>query len=231
VRLDRSSRRYRLWVRFVSLAGALLIRTLGRTWRITTEGPDPFAPDAPRRPIVGAVWHQGLLIAAFNWRGKGLAVPVSQSRDGDLIAGVLAALGFAETPRGSSSRGGTSLLRSLLRLTRAGTIVAVLPDGPRGPARRVKPGVVVLASATGADVIPVGLAAHPAHRFRSWDRALLPLPFARVHCVYGTPYRLPKDVEDPQAFAAQLEAALDDVTLAAERTLTSGPGQTAGDPA
>jgi lysophospholipid acyltransferase (LPLAT)-like uncharacterized protein len=230
VGLDRGSRRYTLWVRFVGVAGSLLIRTLGRTWRITTEGPDPFAPGAAR-PIVGAVWHHGLLVAAYRWRGKGVAVPVSQSRDGDLIAGVLAALGFAETPRGSSSRGGTSLLRSMLRLTRAGTVVAVLPDGPRGPARKVKPGVVVLASATGAEVIPVGVAAHPAHRFGSWDRALLPFPFARVHCVYGPSLRLPKEVEEPEAYAAELEAALDAVTEAAERTLTNRPRADAGESA
>jgi lysophospholipid acyltransferase (LPLAT)-like uncharacterized protein len=227
VRLDRASRRYALWTRFVATAGALLIRALGSTWRITTEGPDPFGPR--ERAVVGALWHQGLLVAAYRWRGKGVAVPVSQSRDGELIAGVLRELGFAESPRGSSSRGGSSLLRNMMRMTRAGTVVAVLTDGPRGPARQVKPGVLALASATGADVIPVGVAARPAHRFGSWDRAILPLPFARVHCVYGAPVAVPKSAEDLEALGAELAAALDRVTEAAERTLMSGLPEPSGD--
>jgi lysophospholipid acyltransferase (LPLAT)-like uncharacterized protein len=230
VRLDRDSRRYALWTGFVAKAGGLLIRSLGATWRITTEGPDPFAPGAPR-PIVGIAWHQGLLVCAYRWRGKAMAVPVSHSRDGELIAGVLGELGFAESPRGSSSRGGTSLLRKLIRLTRGGTIVALLPDGPRGPARRVKPGVVALASTTGAGVIPVGVAARPAYRFRSWDRALLPLPFARVHCVYGPRFDVPKEPKSIEELEAELETELDRVTEAAERTLTDRPSAAAGDPA
>ena len=227
MRLDRESRRYALWIRFVATAGALLIRTLGRTWRITTEGPDPFGPRD--RPLVGALWHEGLLVAAYRWRGMGLVVPVSQSRDGELIAGVLRELGFAESPRGSSSRGGTSLLRNMIRMTRAGTVFAILPDGPRGPARQVKPGVIALAIATGANVVPVGVAARRAHRFGSWDRALLPLPFTRVHCVYGAPLAVPKGAENIDELEAELTAALNRVTAEAERTLIHGPPETAGE--
>lgn len=229
MRPARDSRRYRCWVRLVGIVGAWFLRGLGCTWRITTEGPDPFVEQTGR--FVGAVWHQGLLVAAYRWRGRGVAVPVSQSRDGELIAAVLRGLGFAESPRGSSSRAASSLLRSMIRMTRGGTVLAVLPDGPRGPARRVKPGVIALAQATGAALIPVGLAARPAHRFGSWDRALLPLPFARVHCVYGTPLQMPKEASDLLALGAELEATLDQVTMAAERTLTSGPGSPAGEPA
>jgi hypothetical protein len=216
VRLSRDSRRYRAWVAFVGFAGALLIRALGRSWRITLEGPDPFAGP---EPFVGALWHQGLLVAAYRWRGQGVAVPVSKSRDGDLIDGVLRRLGFAESPRGSSSRGGSALLRVLVRLTREGTVVAVLPDGPRGPAREAKPGVLALAGMTGAGLVPLGVAARPCIRFGSWDRALLPLPFARVHCVYGTPLRVPKRAEDLEASKRALEASLERVTEAAERAL------------
>jgi lysophospholipid acyltransferase (LPLAT)-like uncharacterized protein len=227
VRLDRASRRYAVWTRFVATAGALLIRALGSTWRVTTEGPDPFGPR--ERPLVGALWHQGLLVAAYRWRGLGLAVPVSQSRDGELIAGVLGQLGFAESPRGSSSRGGTSVLRTMIRLNRAGTTIAVLPDGPRGPARQMKRGIIAVATATGADVVPVGVAARRAYRFNSWDRTLLPLPFTRVHCVYGPPIAVPMRTEDVEPLEAELSAALDRVTEAAERTLMSGLPEPSGD--
>jgi hypothetical protein len=168
-------------------------------------------------------------VAAYRWRGLGLAVPVSQSRDGELIAGVLGQLGFAQSPRGSSSRGGTSVLRTMFRLSRSGTTIAVLPDGPRGPARQMKRGVIALATATGADVVPVGVAARRAYRFNSWDRALLPLPFTRVHCVYGAAIAVPIGVEDVEPLEAELSAALDRVTEAAERTLKSGLPEPSGD--
>jgi lysophospholipid acyltransferase (LPLAT)-like uncharacterized protein len=216
VKLPRDSRRYRVWVAFVGWAGSLLIRALGRSWRITSQGPDPFALPGPK---VGALWHQGLLVAAFRWRGLGMAVPVSRSRDGDLIDAVLRRLGFAACPRGSSSRGASGLLRALIRTTRSGTIVAVLPDGPRGPRRIAKSGVVALASAAGAALVPVGVGARPCLRFGSWDRAVLPLPFARVHCVYGPPLFVPKRSGDLEPFRKELEVTLDRLTEAAERSV------------
>lgn len=203
----RDSLRYRLRVGAVGVLGAALIRALGRTWRVTTDGPDPFALEGP---VVGALWHEGLLVAVWRWRGRGVAVPVSRSRDGDLIDAALGRLGFAPSPRGSSSRGASALLRSMIRLAREGHLIAVLPDGPRGPARVAKPGVVALASAAGAALVPVAVAARPCLRFGSWDRVMLPLPFARVHCVYGAPVRLPKrsDDGDVERWRAELEAAL-----------------------
>jgi lysophospholipid acyltransferase (LPLAT)-like uncharacterized protein len=228
VKLPRDSRRYRAWTALAGLAGAALIRCLGATWRISTEGPDPFQRAGP---LVGALWHQGLLVAAYRWRGRGVAVPVSQSRDGELIAAVLRRLGFAESPRGSSSRGASALLRSMIRASRAGSPVAVLPDGPRGPARTAKPGVLALASAAGAALVPVGVAARPCLHFGSWDRALLPLPFARVRCVYGTPLFVPKRTGDLEVWRKRLEATLDRMTEAAERGLGgAGAGRTPGDP-
>jgi lysophospholipid acyltransferase (LPLAT)-like uncharacterized protein len=204
----------------VGFAGALFIRSLGRTWRVTTEGPDPFQAS---ELFLGALWHQGLLVAAYRWRGRGVAVPISRSRDGELIDAVLRRLGFAASPRGSSSRGASALLRSLVRLTREGTVVAILPDGPRGPARAAKPGATAVAAMTGAGLVPVGIAARPCFRFGSWDRALLPLPFARVHCIYGSPLRVPKRTDDDSAPLRELEAQLDRVTKAAEQRL-GAPG-------
>jgi lysophospholipid acyltransferase (LPLAT)-like uncharacterized protein len=218
VSTPRDSLRHRLRLGAVGVAGALFLRALGRTWRVTTSGPDPFALEGP---AVGALWHEGLLVAAWRWRGRGVAVPVSRSRDGDLIDAVLSRLGFAESPRGSSSRGASSVLRAMIRTAQGGHLVAVLVDGPRGPARAAKPGVVALASAAGAALVPLGISARPALRFGSWDRTLLPLPFARVHCVYGDAVRLPKrsDDADVERWRAELEASLDRLREAAAREL------------
>lgn len=226
---SRSSRRYRLQVALIASAAALLIRMLGTTWRLRTVNEsgesDPFSAPGAK---IGVCWHRGLLIAAFRWRGLGLAVPVSRSRDGDLSVAVLRRLGFDESPRGSSSRGGSTLLRSMIRLTREGTVVAMLPDGPRGPARIAKPGVVALAAATDARLFPVATSARPCIRFRSWDRVVLPLPFARVICLYGPPVHVPKSAsgDELEAVRERLQAALDALTDRLDREL----GLPAGDP-
>lgn len=217
-KLPRDSRRYRWQVATLAWLGAGWIRLLGRTWRVSTQGTDPLRATGPR---VGALWHQGLLAAAWLWRDRRFAVPVSRSRDGDLMDAVLQRLGYAESPRGSSSRGATSLLRELIRRVRGGEIVGMLPDGPRGPAGSAKPGVVALCRATGAALHPVGVAASPAVRFGSWDRALLPLPFARVRIHFGEPLHVPKETsgEELEKVRAELEARLDAAQEAARATL------------
>jgi lysophospholipid acyltransferase (LPLAT)-like uncharacterized protein len=208
MRLSRSSRRYRLLLAVAGFAGALLLRLLGATWRVRIAGEDPFSRGGP---LVAAAWHRGLLIAAYCWRNRGLVIPISQSRDGDLADSVLRHLGFAASARGSSSRGATSLLRSLIRRASAGEPVGFLPDGPRGPARAAKPGVIALA----APLVPVGISASPSKRFGSWDRAMLPLPFARVTCRYGEPIRVPKKATKDvlEELRGELEETLDRINL------------------
>jgi lysophospholipid acyltransferase (LPLAT)-like uncharacterized protein len=212
MRLSRSSRRYRLLLAVAGFAGALLLRLLGATWRVRIAGEDPFSRGGP---LVAAAWHRGLLIAAYCWRNRGLVIPISQSRDGDLADSVLRHLGFAASARGSSSRGATSLLRSLIRRASAGEPVGFLPDGPRGPARAAKPGVIALAAASGAPLVPVGISASPSKRFGSWDRAMLPLPFARVTCRYGEPIRVPKKATKDvlEELRGELEETLDRINL------------------
>lgn len=226
MRFPRDSRRYRLYVNVAGLAGALFLRVLGATWRVRTLGDDPFAAD---QPLVATTWHRGLLVAAYCWRDRGLVIPVSQSRDGDLIDAVLRHLGFASSARGSSSRGATTLLRSLIRRVREGVSVGFLPDGPRGPAGTAKPGVIALARASGAPLIPIGISAAPRKQFASWDRAILPLPFARVVCRYGAPIHVPKKVsgEALEQLRTDLEAILDRMNQTLDQEL-GGPETSPG---
>ncbi len=174
--------------------GSWLLRLLGATWRVTTEGPDPLSPK--HEPVVAAFWHRNVLIAAHHYRDRDFSAAVSRSRDGDLIAALLAALGYREPPRGSSTRGGAAALRELVRLVAAGTTVSIQTDGPRGPARVSKPGVVTLARLTGRPIVPVAFGASRGVRFRSWDRTLLPAPFARIVCRYGDAIPMPEETGD-----------------------------------
>jgi lysophospholipid acyltransferase (LPLAT)-like uncharacterized protein len=205
---------------------ALLLRALARTWRVRIEGPDPFAVQPPSRRLA-AVWHRNVLVAAGVFRDTGVCVPVSRSADGDAVVALMRHLGLGPPPRGSSRRGGVSLLRELVRVVRGGGLVAVMPDGPVGPPRVAKPGVIEVARLTGEPIVPVALSARPCLRFRSWDRMLLPPPFARVVCRYGEPLSVGARARGPEreALCAALDAQLDALTDALDRELGLGPSR------
>jgi hypothetical protein len=208
---------------FGALSGALL-RGLGATWRVEVLGRDPriaAGPVAPPRAHLAALLHQSLVVSAWLFRDSGYCVAVSRSRDGSLVSATLRALGYADPARGSSSRGGSSALLGLLGQLESGTTVAVLVDGPRGPAGVAKPGIAALARHSATPIQPVALAARPALRLRSWDRSLLPLPFARVVCAYGEPIapRAGSDKPGEEAFAGVVAARLAELQQAAEARL------------
>jgi lysophospholipid acyltransferase (LPLAT)-like uncharacterized protein len=217
---ERRSALHRIASWGVGLLGGWFLRALGATWRVERSGADPMAAPEPT-PLALAIWHGGLLPAAFCWRDRRIAVAVSRSRDGDRIDAVLVRLGFAPSARGSSSRGATALLRELIRRARGGEPIAVLLDGPRGPAGVAKPGAVALARATGARLVPIGIAAAPAVRFGSWDRTVLPLPFARVRIEFGAPLAVPRDAstEALESARAALERELHRLDAAAAAAL------------
>jgi lysophospholipid acyltransferase (LPLAT)-like uncharacterized protein len=96
----------------------------------------------------------------------------------------------------------------------------VFPDGPRGPREVFKPGAVALAGLTGACIVPVGVAAHPACRLPSWDEFLIPLPFARCAAVFGEPVAVPRDA-DRTWMCREMERILTAVTTTADRMVRS----------
>ncbi len=182
-------------------AGGAVAELLSRTWRFrgrpqrgsttvdwTTDGAtsDSQPPDGELEHAVYALWHEHLLPLAALHAHQGAAVLVSQHRDGEILARLMTRWGYLAA-RGSSTRGGEKGLRDMVRAARAGRPIAFTPDGPRGPARRCKPGVVRAAAETGLPIVPVGVAATRARRLRSWDRFLVPLPWATIIVSYGTP--------------------------------------------
>ncbi len=213
MRLQRGSWLYRTTRSLAGLLVAGLLRALALTWRVEIEGPNPFAEPGSGQddePLVLVAWHRNLFVAMGIFRDLGILIPVSKSRDGDWVEAVLGRLGFGESPRGSSSDGASTLLRNLIRSTRAGHRVGMLPDGPRGPAGVAQPGVVALARITGARLCTAGSSASSCWRFGSWDRPILPRPFARVRCRFGRRLHVPKgsDGEALAAHLAELQAEL-----------------------
>ena len=107
----------------------------------------------------------------------------------------------------------------MLQILKAGGHVAITPDGPKGPVRRVKAGVIELSRLSGMPILPVAFGASPAIRLQSWDRFLVPYPFARGVFVWGEPLRVPADPDRSatEAFQSILAARLNALTDEADR--------------
>jgi hypothetical protein len=175
------TRKQRLLLAIIPPFAALLIRALGATLRyrdITAPG-TPIGIEIPG-PTIFAFWHRTLLICAHRFRNHGIAILISPSFDGELIARTVALLGFLPV-RGSSSRGAAPGLRAMGQAYTQGHICAFTADGPRGPNMVAKPGPIQLAQLTNASWIGA-YHAHPSGlwELNSWDRFMIPKPFSTV---------------------------------------------------
>jgi lysophospholipid acyltransferase (LPLAT)-like uncharacterized protein len=171
----------------MAVLGALLLRALGRTWRIRQVNRVAFQAMRDRRqPVIIVLWHGEMLPILWHHRHEGISILISEHADGEIIARVAESLG-CRTVRGSTTRGGGRALLGLCRVVDAGGDVAITPDGPRGPARHIAPGALVVAQRARAPIVPIVVATEQAWRLKSWDGFLIPKPFARITVAYGEP--------------------------------------------
>jgi hypothetical protein len=199
------ARRDPWWLPAAALLGSWCVRGLGWTWRFEVVRPAGYADAyAAGERFVYVFWHSGILPLAMHRRDQGIAVLVSQHHDGELIARLIARLGYV-TARGSSTRGGERGVRELIEWAERGRHLAITPDGPRGPAQVVKSGTAFVAARVQRRVVPIGLGVRHAWRLRSWDRFRVPKPFARVTVHYGEPVAVSNDDDSTRA---TLERAL-----------------------
>ena len=189
---------------------------VGLTTRLTTvRGGIRDGLKAKNRRFIYTFWHQRQVYFTWAHRGVGAAVLVSRSKDGEMIAETMR-LSNIGAVRGSSSRGGAAAVRQLMETLQSGFDIGITPDGPRGPAREVKDGVIFLAQKLGAPILPLANAlSHKLEFKKSWDRFQFPLPFGRAVVVYGDPIEVGPD-DDLEAKAAELKAALDRITAEAD---------------
>lgn len=202
---------------------ALVARTT--RWRILDPEP-ALAEVAAGRPLILAFWHERLPLLPALFRLAVAAEPrigamvphvlVSQHRDGRFIGAAVRRFGFRMI-HGSSSRGGAAALVEMLRVLRAGHLVVLTPDGPRGPRRQAAPGVAQLAALSGVKVLPLGAASSRHRLLPSWDRMMLPLPFGRGVIACGPLIAVPREGAEAclPAIAAALDAACEAADAAA----------------
>jgi lysophospholipid acyltransferase (LPLAT)-like uncharacterized protein len=182
-----------------------LYRLWARTLRLQVEDPNSVVALVRDRPVIFAIWHNRLLMLprvfdpCFPTRQSyGL---ISASGDGDLIASFIERSGYG-TIRGSSSRKGVIALRQLVDTLAADGNVLVTPDGPRGPVYLVSQGVVFLAQKSGAPVVPIHMEYSKCWRLKSWDRFVVPWPFAKLRAIFGAPITV-SPIESAEQFQAE----------------------------
>jgi lysophospholipid acyltransferase (LPLAT)-like uncharacterized protein len=213
--------RSRLLNRLIGVAGAGLIVAWRQTLDLRVSCPEPkLNPYDPRYEgeYLYAAWHESILACTFFGLPalSKAKVLISQHQDGEYITQIMERL-RARVVRGSTTRGGLAGLMAMANVGKD-THLAITPDGPRGPRRRLQPGAIFLASRTGLPVVPLGFGFGNAWRARSWDRFAVPLPFSVVTCVAGRSICVPPALSRSglEDWRDQVESSMLECTAAAE---------------
>ena len=188
--------------RWLIALGFRLLQIWARTLRYEIDDRLGVVGRPVNENYIGALWHNRLLIFPFvlrrffsNRRGAAL---ISASRDGDLLADAIKRFDF-DIVRGSSSRLGASAILQLTDVLASGRDVVITPDGPRGPAYKLGPGIIFLAQKSGAAVLPVNMEYSSCWRLKSWDRFILPRPFSKVRVIIGQSHHV-RSTSTPEEF-------------------------------
>jgi len=191
--------------RWLIAFGFRLLKAWARTLRFEIDDRADVIGQPTTENYIAALWHNRLLLISFALKrflpsraGAGL---ISASSDGDLVADLTQRFGF-QVVRGSSSRLGASAILELNNMLASGRDILITPDGPRGPAYELGPGIIFLAQKTGAAVVPVNFEYSSCWRLKSWDRFILPRPFSKVRFIIGLPHRV-RSTDTPEEFETE----------------------------
>jgi len=191
--------------RWLIALGFRLLQIWARTLRYEIDDRAGVIGKPVNENYIGALWHNRLLIFPFvlrrffsNRRGAAL---ISASRDGELLADAIKRFDF-DVVRGSSSRLGARAILQLTDVLASGRDVVITPDGPRGPAYELGPGIIFLAQKSGAPVVPVNMEYSSYWRLKSWDRFILPRPFSKVRVIIGQSHHV-RSTSTPEEFETE----------------------------
>lgn len=165
------------------------------------------------QPYIISFWHGDLMMMLHSRFRRPISVMSSRHRDGALIANAFPFFGV-NVVRGSTSRGAMAALRQFIRAARDGSSLVFTPDGPRGPARKAKSGVVFCAQATGLPIVPIAFQAEHQKILRSWDGFKVPRPFSRALFLYGEPIIVPRKLTEGEleTWTGTVECAMNVLT-------------------
>jgi len=222
------------WENFRWAAVGVLGRRLLAAWlgscRIKTIGLEGY--DKARKagqPVIFLIWHGRLLVVPTLFRNRGIAALVSPSRDGEILVRIGKKWGY-RVVRGSGSHSVVRAWVEMREMLKGGGELIIVPDGPRGPARKLKPGALKLARDTGAVLVPFSFSASRKRFLKSWDRFLLAYPFSKIVAVYGRPVIVPPEADEAalNRLGQDVERALIDLDAEVDACLSPGGGSLPG---
>lgn len=202
-----------LLLRIVPWSVAWLMRVWFRSCRVTLHNEENcFKAEEKDKNGIASFWHYSIIYVLYHMRKYSATAMVSASRDGEYIAKLAEKFGF-DTVRGSKNKKSVEGLKAMLRAMMNGSNAAIVADGSQGPPRIVQAGTLLLASRTGAPIIPMVFSASNYFTINSWDRTIIPKPFSRIDFFYGEPLCIPAKVK-PEAleeYRLQLEVQLNNL--------------------
>ncbi|CAI3937878.1 Uncharacterized conserved protein [Commensalibacter communis] len=176
-------------------------------------------------PALVVLWHEYLTLGSRLW-WWGLSqnpelqfyVLISRNREGRLISQLIHPWQI-QTVQGSSNKrgqdkGGAAAFRELLKLTKMGHVIAITPDGPRGPRRQCHEGILKLALLSKRKIVPMGASCR-SFRLNTWDKLLIPLPFGKGKIICGKPMMVTRDNYD--RIALEITSVLNEISSKAQR--------------
>jgi len=190
-------KRFLVW--FIPLFVVALQRTIGLTSKRINLGKERFDAFLKEgKPYILSIWHMNVLYSPYLNRNQNVAVLISESKDGEYITQVVHRFGNTSI-RGSSSRGGTKALKAMIVHLKKNLPAAFTPDGPRGPALIVQPGLIASAQISRVPIVPFHYEC--TRRWiaeRSWDKHIIPKPFTTFVVSYGEPVYIPRELNEEQ---------------------------------
>ncbi len=172
---------------------SLLVKALMLSCRVIKVEGKKWEDEAIRTTSEGLIYvtlHQRMSYLFHYFGARHVTVMISRSRDGEYVTRMAKWLGYKDV-RGSSTRGGHAALKELIQRIKGGEIGGMLSDGPVGPARVAKKGSILLARNTNSPIIPLLWSADRCWILNTWDKYMIPKPFARVVFYYGKPIWVP----------------------------------------
>ncbi|MCU0288407.1 MAG: lysophospholipid acyltransferase family protein [Acidobacteria bacterium] len=193
-------------------AAKLLIMGIMKTSKLRIQGWEEVEKLRKQgMPVIYVYWHRHIFVTIYRFLNTGARPLISLSGDGEIVAQI--ALEFGMNPvRGSSSRGGAKAFITLLNaIKKEKSEILITADGPKGPAKEIKDGVIRLANKTGSAIVPIAWHSTRVKIFeKSWDRFKIPLPFGKIIYAYGKPIILEQFSNDSEIIWKQrLKEAVD----------------------
>lgn len=189
----------------VGFFGKIILWLWAKSCRITLSGHEEYQKlRTEGKPVIFLVWHGRIFLVPFFFRRRRVAPLVSPSQDGEIAAQIMARWGYLLI-RGSSSHAIIRAWNQMKKWLQEGGEVLIVPDGPRGPNRKIKPGGLRLAKEAGAYLVPFTFSASKRKLLRSWDQFLMFYPFSRLVAIYGRPFRLDSGLTETELESERLE--------------------------